>query len=421
MPHEMTAAAAAESDDLRAVRPAASLGLAFLGRTVFEGDQLAEVWGDLIARLTADGADAGAMLDLSTLLQMRGDREGGLKLQGSALALSRCYRTIHGSGRGLRVLAFVAAGDLMTNTPLDFLLEGSDVELTTWYVDGAAPSAAEVPDHDVAFLAISQADDGSAALSGLGAGFESWPRPMVNGDPERIAALTRDGVADRFAGHPLIVAPATRRVGRDALEGVARGVQTLGALHADLRFPVIVRPIGSHAGRGLEKLEDAGELAAYLEGHAAQDFFIAAFFDYSGADGLYRKLRVVFVNGRPFVAHMAVSTRWMVHYLNADMGEAAHRQEEAAMMAGFDEGFARRHALAFQDLTDAFGLDYVGIDCAETRDGRLVVFEADVAMIVHAMDSAELYPYKKPAMAKLFSGFVDGLAASVGRRRRLAA
>jgi hypothetical protein len=86
------------------------------------------------------------------------------------------------------------------------------------------------------------------------------------------------------------------------------------------------------------------------------------------------------------------------------------------MMAGFDQGFALRHADAFDALTGAFGLDYVGIDCAETLDGRLLVFEADVAMIVHAMDSAELYPYKKPAMAKLFAGFVDGLAALAERR-----
>jgi hypothetical protein len=317
----------------------------------------------------------------------------------------------------LRVLAFMAPGDLMTNTPLDFLLEGSDVELTTWYVDGPAPSPDEVPDHDVAFLAISQADDGSAALARLPGAFDAWPKAVVNGHPELIAALSRDGVADAFAGHPKIVAPATRRVGRSALEAAAVNARYLATLHADLRFPIIVRPIGSHAGRGLEKVYGAVDLAAYLEAHDAEEFFVAAFFDYAGADGLYRKLRVVFVNGRPFVAHMAVSARWMVHYLNADMGEVSHRQEESEMMATFDEGFADRHREAFADLTAAFGLDYVGIDCAETQDGRLVVFEADVAMIVHAMDSAELYPYKKPAMAKLFEGFVEGLQASIGRRK----
>jgi hypothetical protein len=397
------------------------LGLAFLGRLVFEGDRLGGVWNDLIARLNADPADAGAMLDLSTLLQMRGDREGGLKLQASALAKSRCYRTVHGTGRALRVLAFMAPGDLMTNTPLDFLLEGSDVELTTWYLDGPAPAPDLLPEHDVAFLAISQADDGSAALARLGDAFAAWPRPVVNGDPDRIAALTRDGVAETFAGHPLIVCPPTRRVERADLDAVAGGDRDLAALHPDLAWPVIARPIGSHAGKGLEKIDDAAALGAYLAGHDAEAFFIAAFFDYAGADGLYRKLRVVFFAGRAYVAHMAVSERWMVHYLNADMGRPENRAEEAAMMAGFDRGFAARHADAFAALTGAFGLDYVGIDCAETRDGRLVVFEADVAMIVHAMDSAELYPYKKPAMATLFADFVSALAAMARLRRRLAA
>jgi hypothetical protein len=50
-------------------------------------------------------------------------------------------------------------------------------------------------------------------------------------------------------------------------------------------------------------------------------------------------------------------------------------------------------------------LDYFAIDCAELPDGRLLLFEADVAMIVHAMDSDRVFPYKKLAMAKLFSGF----------------
>jgi hypothetical protein len=405
---------------LQRATPAPSRGLAFLGRLVFEGERLAQVWGELIARLTADPADTGAMLDLSTLLQMRGERDKGLELQAAALAEGRCFRTTHGTGQGLRILAFAAPGDLMTNTPLDFLLEGSDVELTTWYVDGAAPSPAEVPEHDVAFLAISQADDGSAALRKLEGAFDAWPQPVVNGRPNLIAALSRDSVAQSFAGHPLIVAPATRRVTRAALEAVARGEAELSTLHADLRFPVIVRPIGSHAGNGLEKIESLAALAAYLAGQAAADFFIAAFFDYAGTDGLFRKLRVVFVGGRPFVAHMAVSARWMVHYLNADMGEVSHRLEEAATMETFDTGFAARHRQAFEVLTQTFGLDYFGIDCAETLDGRLVVFEADVAMIVHAMDSAELYPYKKPAMAKLFEGFISGLT-TCAERRRLAA
>lgn len=402
------------------VRLAPSLGLAHLGRTIFEGVRLAEVWTPLADRFRADTGDAGALLDLSILVQMRGDREKGLELQASAIEQCRIYRTTHGDGTGPKILAFMAPGDFMTNTPIDFLLEGSNAELTLCYVDGDLPSPDQVPEHDVAFLAIGQADDGSAALARLQGAFDGWPRPVVNGRPELIAALSRDGVASRFADHPQVLCPPTRRVERAVLQAVAAGGLTPQILHPDLRYPIIVRPIGSHAGNGLEKIETAVDLAAYLSGHDAQAYFVTSFLDYAGADGLFRKLRVVFIDGQPFVAHMAVSARWMVHYLNADMGEAANRQSEADMMATFDEGFAARHAKAFQALKEAFGLDYFGIDCAETQDGRLVVFEADVAMIVHAMDPADVYPYKKPAMAKLFAAFVAAMA-NVSQRRRLAA
>jgi hypothetical protein len=85
--------------------------------------------------------------------------------------------------------------------------------------------------------------------------------------------------------------------------------------------------------------------------------------------------------------------------------DAGKRAEEAAMMAGFETGFAARHADAFEALHAAFGLDYFAIDCAEDRDGALLLFEADTAMIVHAMDPPDLYPYKRPAMVRLFAAF----------------
>ena len=407
------------SSPLRAAQPQAaeSLGLAFLARRVFTGDRLDETWNDLVARFSRDAGDLGALLDISTLVQMRGDRERGLELQATAIAGERCYRTVHGDGSGVRVLMFMTAGDLMANTPLDFLFEGSNVQLISWYLDAGLPSPDEVPEHDVAFLAVSQSEADPAPLASLPVALAEWPRPVLNGDPARIAALSRDGVAQLFADHPAIVCPTTCRFDRAALEAIAAGAATLSDTAPDLAYPIILRPLASHAGKGLEKIDDAAALAAYLNEHDEPAFFAARFFDYSGADGLFRKLRVVFVQGRPYLAHLAVSSRWMVHYLNADMGEAAHRAEEAAAMANFDQGFAARHAAAFDAMTEALGLDYYGVDCAETLDGRLVLFEADVAMLVHSMDPAELYPYKTPAMARLFAGFAAMLDATAGRKR----
>jgi hypothetical protein len=94
--------------------------------------------------------------------------------------------------------------------------------------------------------------------------------------------------------------------------------------------------------------------------------------------------------------------------------DAAKRAEEAELMATFETGFATRHADAFTALHAAFRLDYFAIDCAEDRDGRLLVFEADTAMIVHDMDPPDLYPYKRPAMATLFAAFQALIASRLG-------
>ena len=74
-------------------------------------------------------------------------------------------------------------------------------------------------------------------------------------------------------------------------------------------------------------------------------------------------------------------------------------------MEGFDKDFGGRHAAAFAALHQRLGLDYFAIDCAETPDGGLLIFEADVAMIVHDLDPAGLYPYKKTQMRAVFDAF----------------
>ena len=203
--------------------------------------------------------------------------------------------------------------------------------------------------------------------------------------------------------------------GREILAGVAAGAVRLADLMPGADFPIIARPVGSHAGHGLEKLDDAPAAGAYLAAHPEAQFYLAPFVEYAGPDGKYRKQRIAFIGGRAFPSHFAVSDHWMVHYLSAGMAEdAARRAEEAHWMATFDEAFAVRHAAAFEALRRRLGLDYFGIDCAELPDGRLLLFEADVAMIVHDLDPVDVFPYKKPAMRRLFAAFQAELVRAAG-------
>jgi hypothetical protein len=382
--------------------PQTILGLARLARMVFEQVDLQPQWNALVERATQDPTDAAALLDLSTMLLLTGQSEQGLGLQAQALALQSCYRRPADGPPGLTVLAIMVPGDMMANTPLDFLLAGSDIELINLYVAPGLTMPSPLPDHDVAFLAIGESEASQPLLRALAPSLAQWPAPLLNGQPLRIAGLTRDGVCERLAGAPGVVAPQAIRIDRTDLARIATGE----ALPAGVAFPIIARPIGSHAGTGLEKLDDAQALGAYLAGRDGERFYISPFVDYASPDGLFRKQRIALIQGRAYVCHLAVSAHWMVHYLNAAMlDNAENRAFEARFMQDFDQDFAVRHAAAFAAMSERIGLDYFAIDCAETKDGRLLLFEADVAMIVHDMDPPDLFPYKKPQMRKLFDAF----------------
>ena len=88
--------------------------------------------------------------------------------------------------------------------------------------------------------------------------------------------------------------------------------------------------------------------------------------------------------------------------------EAWKREEEARFMACFDV-FAQRHRAALAAIWQRTQLDYLCIDCAETPDGGLLVFEIDHAMVVHAMDSEAMFPYKQVHMLKVKAAFRDYL------------
>ena len=406
----MTAFPMTESlDDLTPVtHPVVDLpSQAALLRQVFEGADIVPLIQAELDRLHHDLTDAAAYVSLSLLYQLTGDRENGLACLEAGLHYACLFRQPAPAG-AQRLLTICAQGDLMTNTPVELLLEGLPVQVTRLYVDEVGGLPEMIPEHDVALFAIGEAEQTRPALARLQALPQLWDRPLLN-SPAAILDLSRDRLWRKLDGVPGLVIPPTVRIAGGALMGVARGDRALDSVLPGGAWPLIVRPVGSHAGKGLAKIDDAAALAAYIVDARLQTAYVSRFIDYAADDGRYRKYRIAFIGGAPYLAHMAVGDHWMVHYLNAGMAESAEkRAEEALAMAHFDEDFAVRHAAAFSGLVERLGLDYFAIDCAETKDGQLLLFEADVSMIVHALDPVDLYPYKRPQMARIFKAF-EGL------------
>jgi hypothetical protein len=377
------------------------------------GNDLRPLWQQLISKVLDGTAEAGEGLDLSLIAQLLGDKQSGLAIQDEILASHQLFRSpCSVQAPRLRVLALAAATDMGSNTPIEFLLDQSGIELMTLYVIPQVELPAPLPDHDVAIVIASDSEDCHDALRKIDLMASRWPRPLLN-PPRLVCNLDRDKLHGLLAGIEGLEIPTTTGVTREQLSDLSRSVAALGDIAADLAFPVIVRPRGSHAGAGLAKIDDCAAMARYLGERHEQNFFISRFVDYSGDDGLFRKCRIVFIDGQPYACHMAVADRWDIWYLNAGMSASvSKRLEEETFMRTFDTGFARRHHTALTGLADRIGLDYFTVDCAETKNGSLLIFEADNTAIVHDMDPPEIFPYKPPQMRKIF----DAFAAMLDRR-----
>ena len=385
------------------------VGLAPFLRVSIAGGDLRELAQALLAKTDEEPDNANLWMNLATAFFSIGERELGLSMQAQALQIQRSYRLPAARQPArFRLLMLMAAGDLAENTPLDCLLEDSDVELLLYYATVDAPLPPSLPEHDAVLVAISETRDSRPILEALVPLLSHWEKPVINA-PQYIPNIERRTASALLDRIPGLLIPPTVPLSRGALEAIADGTATLAESFDGGCFPIILRPVGSHAGRDLAKIDDAAGIAAYLATVADSDFYLAPFIDYRGSDGLFRKYRVALIAGRPFACHMAISSHWMIHYVNAGMYEdAAKRAEERAFMEHFD-GFAGRHAAALEAIYRRSGLDYVCVDCAETPSGELLIFEIDHAMVVHAMDTEALFPYKQVHMLKVKQAFEDFL------------
>jgi len=287
---------------MTAVQTPAPLCFAKLFKTAFDGQDLKSLRDRLITQSRSNPVDAAsALLSLSTIEQLLDDQPSGLQRQAEALSLHRLYRSSWpASPNALRVVAFKAAGEIAINTPIEFLLEGADVVLYSLYVMPGLPLP-EVPDHDIAIVTVGESDGNRPVIEEIEQLVQTWPCPVLN-RPDRAFQLTREGMYRLLKGIPGLVMPATVRIDRASFEKLGRGLLPVSEFLPDAAFPLIARPIGSHGGRGLVKLDSALAISPYLAGRPQVEFSISPYVGYCSPDGQFRKYRIFWVDGRPYLA-----------------------------------------------------------------------------------------------------------------------
>lgn len=384
------------------------LGLAPFLRMSLSGADLKAYTQRLLAQAQLDQDNAILWMNLATGFLCLKMREMGLAIQAQALELQRLYRRpANCQPPRFRLLLIMTEGDLSENTPIDCLLENSPVELLYYYATPQQPLPQPLPAYDAVMVTLSDSQDNRGLLLAVQAALTEHAQPVIN-PPHLLPQVNRDQLSERLQGIHGLEIPRTQQMRRsDLLMHLAANDH--GAAQSSLpplpAFPMIIRPVGSQAGNDLAKVCSSTELATYLAAVSSPAFFVSRFVDYSSQDGQFRKYRIAMLRGVPFISHMAISSDWMVHYVNAGMYDSAEkRAEEGSFMQHFSV-FATRHQAALAEIYQRLQLDYLCIDCAETKDGQLLIFEIDHIMAVHAMDSVSLFPFKAAQIAKLQHAF----------------
>jgi tetratricopeptide (TPR) repeat protein len=343
--------------------------------------------------------------NLASLAAERGEADQARHHRQSAYAKQNLF--IEPAARGvLTVLVLTTAEG--GNVPHKYLLPADRYTRINWFIEFAHDGqAAELPAFDVVFNAIGDPDLAGPTRAPLEAFLKTCDKPVFN-LPGRVARTHRDLLGDLLGGMDDLVVPRVSRVSEAQIaeQGLAASVARAG-----LSLPVLVRPIGSHGGKGLTLAEDEGDLAAAAPARGGA--YATEFRDFGRDDGLYRKYRMIFVDRRPYPYHLAISDRWLVHYETADMPDHPGRiAEEKRFLADPAAAIGERAMRAVEEVGRRLDLDYAGLDFSVLSDGSVLAFEANATMLVHPEAEDGPLAHKNPAVNAILSAFQAMIGAN---------
>jgi tetratricopeptide (TPR) repeat protein len=360
-----------------------------------------------------DPTRAEVHMRIHTMAQIVGDRDLALDHQRQALEVTRLFTERGVDALRPHLLLLKAAGDWQANLPTDFIVKRDDWGAVYHYfvsADGPPPFE-DLPFCDVIFNAVAEPDLTRGELNTADAIIAALAQPVLN-RPDRVAATGRADVAALLDDIPHLQVPTTLRLSGSDAAAILESALAAGRI----ALPVLLRPVGSHAGQGVRLVGERAELASAIRQFSGSDLYATRYVDYRNADGLFRKYRVIVVDGRPYPFHMAISKRWLVHYYNAVIDDPAMMdREEERFLGEFETVFAPELRAAFVEMARRLELDFFGVDCTIGPDGRLLLFEVDVGVIVHVMDDPVRHAYKHKYVPRIFEAvkkMIEGRVAA---------
>jgi tetratricopeptide (TPR) repeat protein len=380
-----------------------------LSRAANKSGRRAAAEAALRAELEAGRDDVDTVEQLALLLDWSGRSGEALALRNDLARRTGLHRAGRIEGAQATVLVLAGAGGGLTPTrylidPQAFtilgltLLSAGQADAPLGDVDIEAVRSA-----DVVFSALGDVDhdggqfaDAAVFCAGLG-------KPVLN-PPLAIARTGRDRAPVLFADIPGMVTPAVRYAEPGELARL-----TIDA-------PILARPVGDHGGDNLALLRSEADKAAFLAQGPRGRMLITDFHDFRSPDGYWRKYRLIFVDRRVHPYHLAIGEDWLLHYWRAEMQRSPWKMaEEEHFLQDWRGVFGPAAADAVEEAARRLDLDYCGMDCALTADGRLLLFEANACVLLHLDEPAAAFPYKHRYTPPIREAFTRLVLERAGR------
>ncbi|HTB30099.1 MAG TPA: hypothetical protein VK715_14185 [Steroidobacteraceae bacterium] len=285
-----------------------------------------------------------------------------------------------GAGAGVPILLLVSARG--GNIPTRLWIDDRRFTIHALYADYADSNLE--PPHRLVVNAIGDADLCGKALDRAQEILSRSAAPIIN-RPARVRPTGRAENAQRLADIPGVIVPRIDRVSRQDLGG--------------LRYPLLLRSPGFHTGRHFIYVESLAASTGAAASLAGEELLAIQYLDARGPDGMARKYRVMFIDGRPYPLHLAVSSDWKVHYFTADMARSeAFREEERRFLLDMPGVLGPRAMQALAHVAAALDLEYAGADFALSSDGSVLLFEANATMVVFPPGPEPVWDYRRAAI-----------------------
>lgn len=191
--------------------------------------------------------------------------------------------------------------------------------------------------------------------------------------PANVLKTTREEVSSALQGVPGVVVPRTLRFQAKSPEEVFSFAAAEG-----FEFPFILRAAGARDGRRMLRLDSRSDLALL---HAlpfdGRSFYMTEFVDCRDDHGFYHKQRLAVIDGEPLLRLSLSARQWDVRagsragLIQREVQDGTDRPE-----ARIESDLSPRVTPACREISRRLGLEYFGIDCHMSADGRLTVFEA---------------------------------------------